>query len=63
MTTTTISSKGHVAIPKEVRERLKLKAGTELVIDIQGQSLVLKPVVRELPDWPTIRGMAKGGEA
>jgi AbrB family looped-hinge helix DNA binding protein len=61
MTTPTISAKGQIAIPKEIRARLKLKAGTELVIDVQGESLVMRRVARDLPDWRTMRGMAKGG--
>jgi AbrB family looped-hinge helix DNA binding protein len=60
MTTATISSKGQIAIPKAVRDRLNLKAGTEVVIDVQGEALVMKRLVRELPDWRTMQGMAKG---
>jgi AbrB family looped-hinge helix DNA binding protein len=60
VTIATISSKGQIAIPKAVRERLNLKAGTELMIDVQGEALVLKRVVREFPDWRTMEGMAKG---
>jgi len=63
MTTATISSKGQIAIPKAVRDRLNLKAGTEVVIDVQGESLVMKRVVREYPDWRTMRGMSKGAES
>jgi len=61
MTKTTISSKGQIAIPKAVRERLNLKAGTEISIDVQGQSLVLKRFVRNHPDWHTMRGMFRAG--
>jgi AbrB family looped-hinge helix DNA binding protein len=60
MTTATISSKGQIAIPKAVRDRLNLKAGTEVVIDVQGEALVVKRLVRGLPDWRTMQGMAKG---
>ena len=60
MTTATISSKGQIAIPKAIRDRLNLKAGTELAIDVQGESLVMKRVVREFPDWRTMEGMSKG---
>jgi AbrB family looped-hinge helix DNA binding protein len=60
MTIATISSKGQIAIPKAVRERLNLKTGTELMIDVQGEALVLKRVVREFPDWRTMEGMAAG---
>jgi AbrB family looped-hinge helix DNA binding protein len=61
MTKATISSKGQIAIPKAVRERLNLKTGTEVVIDVQGEALVMKRLVRDFPDWRTMRGMAKGG--
>jgi len=63
MITATMSSKGQIAIPKAVRERLNLKAGTELIIDVQGEALVMKRVVREFPDWRTMRGMSKGSES
>ena len=63
MTTATISSKGQIAIPKAVRERLNLKAGTELIIDVQGEAMVMKRLVREFPDWRTMRGMSKGNES
>ncbi len=58
---TTISSKGQIAIPKAMRERLNLKPGTELSIDVQGQALVLRRLVRNHPDWHTMRGMFRGG--
>jgi AbrB family looped-hinge helix DNA binding protein len=61
MTKATVSSKGQIAIPKAVRERLNLKTGTEVVIDVQGEALVMKRLVRDFPDWRTMRGMAKGG--
>ena len=64
MTTATITSKGQIAIPKAVRDRLNLKAGTEVVIEVQGEALVMKKVAaRDLPDWRTMEGMAKGGES
>ena len=61
MTKTSISSKGQITIPKAVRERLNLKAGTEISIDVQGQAMVLKRLVRNHPDWHTMRGMFRGG--
>src|SRR5258708_5871303 len=60
MTKATISSKGQIAIPKAVRDRLNLKAGTELVIDVQGEDLVMKRLVRDFPNWRTMRGMFRG---
>jgi AbrB family looped-hinge helix DNA binding protein len=61
MTKATISSRGQIAIPKAVRERLHLKAGTEVLIDVQGDALVMKRI--NYPDWRTMRGMARGGES
>jgi AbrB family looped-hinge helix DNA binding protein len=61
VTKTTISSKGQIAISKAVRERLNLKAGTEISIDVQGQALILRRLVRNHPDWHTMRGMLQGG--
>jgi AbrB family looped-hinge helix DNA binding protein len=63
MTKTKISSKGQIAIPKAVRDRLDLKAGTEISIDVQGEALVMRRLVRNLPDWRTMQGMVPGGES
>lgn len=63
MTKATISSKGQIAIPKAVRERLNLRAGTEISIDVQGEALVMKRMVRNYPDWRTMQGMVRGGES
>jgi AbrB family looped-hinge helix DNA binding protein len=59
----TMSSKGQIAIPKALRERLNLKPGTQLAIDVHGESLILKRVVGEFPDWRTMRGMVADGES
>jgi AbrB family looped-hinge helix DNA binding protein len=61
MTKTTMSSKGQINIPKAVRERLNLKAGTEISFDVQGDALVMKRLVRSHSDWRTMRGMFQGG--
>jgi AbrB family looped-hinge helix DNA binding protein len=61
MVKATISSKGQIAIPKAVRDRLNLKAGTEVSIDVQGESLIMKRLVRDFPDWRTMQGMVKDG--
>ncbi len=61
MTTATVSSKGQIAIPKAVRDRLNLKAGTELQIDVKGVTLILKRVVSKHPDWRSMEGMVKSG--
>jgi AbrB family looped-hinge helix DNA binding protein len=61
MTKATVSSKGQIVIPKALRERLNLKAGTEVLIDLQGEALVMKRMVGNYPDWHTMRGIARGG--
>ncbi len=43
MTTTTLSSKGQVVLPRLVRNKLHLTPGTRLVCVIQGDSVVLTP--------------------
>ena len=52
MTTTTLSSKGQVVLPRLVRSKLHLAAGTRLLCEIHGDSVVLTPehprrIVRE----------------
>jgi AbrB family looped-hinge helix DNA binding protein len=59
--TSTVSPKGYIAIPKAVRERLNLKAGTEVRIEVQGETLIMKRVAAKLPHWSTMRGMVKSG--
>lgn len=43
MTTTTLSSKGQVVLPRLVRSKLHLTPGTRLVCVVQGDSVVLTP--------------------
>jgi AbrB family looped-hinge helix DNA binding protein len=57
----TISSKGQIAIPKRVRDRLNLKPGTQVMIDVKGESLVMKRLVSAFPDWRTMQGMVLTG--
>lgn len=37
----TITSKGQLTVPKDVRDRLKLKPGDRLLFDVEGESLRL----------------------
>ena len=46
-----------------VRERLNLKTGTVLSIDVEGLALVLKRLVRNFPDWRSMQGMVAAGES
>lgn len=48
-TTTRLSTKGQLILPKELRERHQWKAGTEFEVFEKGNDLVLRPVDR-LPE-------------
>ena len=37
----TVSSKGQIAIPKQVREALNLAEGSKLTLEVRGQEIVL----------------------
>ncbi len=41
----TISSKGQIAIPKEIRDSLNIKEGDRLVYKVEMGKIVLEPVV------------------
>jgi len=45
MRTVTLSSKGQIAIPKEVRTTLHIKDGDQLVFDVVEGKIVLEPVI------------------
>lgn len=58
MPTVTVSSKGQVVIPREVREKLNITKGTKLeIIEMDGEIVLVR-----LPDDPlkSLRGMFKG---
>lgn len=44
MVTTTLSTKGQIIIPREMRERRGWSAGLSLEVVEQGDSLILRPV-------------------
>jgi AbrB family looped-hinge helix DNA binding protein len=45
--TVRVSSKGQIAIPKEIRDRLGLSRGTDMVVRIQGDSVVLRKAPKD----------------
>jgi antitoxin PrlF len=57
MITATLTSKGQLTVPKEIRERLKLKPGSQVkfVLDKTGGA-ILKPLNF---DFESIRGIIK----
>jgi AbrB family looped-hinge helix DNA binding protein len=43
---TTLSSKGQLVLPAEVRRKLRLAKGERLSIEVRGDSVVLRPLTR-----------------
>jgi antitoxin PrlF len=43
MTYVTITSKGQMTLPKDIRDDLKIKPGDKLIIEKQGDGYVLRP--------------------
>jgi AbrB family looped-hinge helix DNA binding protein len=43
--TVTISAKGQVALPKKVRDKLRIKTGDQFRVEVAGTNIVLTPVV------------------
>jgi AbrB family looped-hinge helix DNA binding protein len=50
----TVSSKGQIAIPKQVRDALNLAEGTKLTLEVRGQEIVLFKGAA----WRKLRGAA-----
>ncbi len=44
MKTISVDRAGRVVLPKEVRDKLRLKAGDELLVEETGEQIVLRPV-------------------
>jgi AbrB family looped-hinge helix DNA binding protein len=68
MATTTVSSKGQVVIPRDLREKHRLTSGVRLQISETDEGLVLSPIRRagrstRQPEWRSLRGSAKGTDA
>ena len=52
----TVSSKGQIAIPKQVRDDLNLAEGTKLTLEVRGQEIVLS----KGDAWRQLQGAARG---
>lgn len=60
MTQASISAKRQISIPKTIRERLNLKPGAQVALDVQGEQVVMRRLVSGFPDWRSMRGMLRG---
>ena len=68
MSTTTVSSKGQVVIPRHLREKHRLTSGMRLQVNETEQGLVLSAIKRARRSagqagWRSLRGCAKGTDA
>ena len=54
----TLSSKNQIVIPREAREKLKLKAGDKLEVVVRGDTLLLFPKPKSYA--AALRGIARG---
>lgn len=41
---TSVSTRGQVVIPNKIRENMRLKAGTKLIVIQDGDNILLKPI-------------------
>jgi AbrB family looped-hinge helix DNA binding protein len=60
-TFTTVSSKGQVVIPAEVREKLGIEAGTRISVRIEKDHLILEPINEDY--IRRLRGSLKGPDS
>lgn len=56
--TTRVSSKGQVVIPKAIRQQAGLREGTELAIELEGESVILRKA--RARSWRKWQGMLGG---
>ena len=60
MDMTTMSSKGQVVIPADIRAEMSLSSGTKLMVVTDGHNLLLKPVLE--PKLETFRALIRRSE-
>ena len=51
-----INPKGQITLPREIRRKLKIKAGDQMAVILDGDQIVFKPFTRSLLD---MRGSIK----
>ena len=58
---TTVSTKGQLVIPAEIRTSLGLKPGTRVAVHMEGSRIILEPISKKLV--AKLRGITKGGSS
>ena len=54
---TSLSSKGQIVIPRDIREKLGLSSGSNLLVMTDGSSLLLRPI--DAPSFQTFEQLVK----
>ena len=56
-----LSSKGQIVIPRWIREKLDLRKGDELLVELSGDRIILKPTVKlsELRGIDGVKGLSR----
>lgn len=57
LTITSVSSKGQIVVPLDIRKEMNLEEGTKLMIVTDGSNLLLKPI--QEPKMETFRNLVK----
>jgi AbrB family looped-hinge helix DNA binding protein len=53
--TVTVSSKGQIVLPAQIRERMPVKQGDVLLVNLVGDKIIIEPLIRpERKDWERI---------
>ena len=60
---TTLSSKGQVTLPKEMRDALKLRPGDQLIYSVVGDRIIVTPKNIDLKDLAGLLGDPPNGPA
>lgn len=45
-----VNPKGQVTLPREIRRKLKIKAGDQMMVILDGEQIVFKPITHTLLD-------------
>jgi AbrB family looped-hinge helix DNA binding protein len=56
---TTVSTKGQLVIPAEMRAELGIESGTKVTMTVEGSRIVLQPLTKKLIE--ELRGITRGG--
>lgn len=59
MLSLTVSTKGQVLLPAEVRHKLGIMAGSKLELEIHGNDIILKPVLKRAYSPEECMGLVK----